>query len=228
MLFRQMFEKESSTYTYFLADLEAGEAILIDPVNVELKTYLELLQKLKLKLKYTFETHVHADHITASGQLRDETGCETVIHESAAANCISIKLKDGDELQFGKYKIKLIHTPGHTPCSSSYWVEDRVFTGDCLLINGCGRTDFQNGSAEEQWHSITSKLFALPPDTLVYPGHDYKKQRVSSVAQERDLNPRLAGKSMSEFINIMNNLNLAEPKMIHEAVPANQRCGKTA
>lgn len=226
MYFKQLFEKESSTYTYLLADQNSKDAILIDPVDVDLDTYLELLKNNNFKLKYVFETHVHADHITAAGQLREITGCETAMHENSRAECASLKLKDGEILKFGSHSIKLIHTPGHTPCSASYLVEDRLFTGDCLLIGGCGRTDFQNGSADQQWHSIKDKLFTLNDDVLVYPGHDYKHQHVSSVIQERETNNRLAGKSKAEFIEIMNNLNLPAPKRIQEAVPANQACGQ--
>lgn len=225
MIFKQLFDSESSTYTYFLADEKSREAILIDPVKEKIGDYLALLDSEKFRLKYALDTHVHADHVTASGELREKTGCATALHEKTAAACASLKLKDGEELRFGEHVIKTLHTPGHTPCHASYLVGDRVFTGDSLLIGGCGRTDFQNGSATELYDAITGKLFTLAPDTLVYPGHDYNKRRVSSIQQEIDTNARLAGKSRDEFVAIMNNLNLPPPKKIHEAVPANQVCG---
>ncbi len=225
MLFHQFFDAETSTYTYVLGDETSREAILIDPVKEGFDEYLNYLKKNNLKLKYSLETHVHADHITASGLLREKTGCETGLHESSKAACASLKLKNGQELTFGKFLVKVLHTPGHTPCHASYLVGDRVFTGDALLINGCGRTDFQNGSATQLWDSVHDQFFTLPADVLVYPGHDYKKMRVSSIQQEKDLNPRFLRQTKESFVELMANLKLADPKKIHEAVFANEACG---
>ena len=225
MFFRQLFDPETWTYTYLLADEHSKEAILIDPVKEHIQEYLDLLKQYNFKLKYSLESHVHADHVTAGGELRDKTGCQTAMHELTKADCVSIRLKDGQELQFGKHVLKTIHTPGHTPCHASYLVKDRLFTGDSLFINGCGRTDFQKGSALDLWKSITQKLFNLPSDTLVYPGHDYHKMHVSTIQQEKDLNPRFLNQNQESFVELMNNLNLPNPKKIHEAVPANEVCG---
>jgi glyoxylase-like metal-dependent hydrolase (beta-lactamase superfamily II) len=225
MLFHQFFDAETSTYTYVLGDEASLEAILIDPVKEGLDEYLSYLKNNNLKLKLSLDTHVHADHITASGFLREKTGCETGLHESSKAACASLKLKDGQQLRFGQQTVKVLHTPGHTPCHASFLIGDRVFTGDALLINGCGRTDFQSGSATQLWDSVQNQLFTLPPDTLVYPGHDYKKMRVSCIQQEKDLNPRFLRQTKDSFSELMANLKLADPKKIHEAVPANEACG---
>ena len=173
MYFKQLKDEETSTYTYVLADMASKEAIIIDPVKEHVDEYLNLLQADDFKLKYVLDTHVHADHITGAGLLREKTGADSVLGEFTTAACVSKKVKDDEVFSFGKYEVRTIHTPGHTPCHVAYLIEDRVFTGDALLINGCGRTDFQGGSSSELWHSITRKLFTLPPDTLVYPGHDY-------------------------------------------------------
>ncbi|MCB1215041.1 MAG: MBL fold metallo-hydrolase [Deltaproteobacteria bacterium] len=225
MYFKQFQDPESFTYTYLLADLTSKEAVLIDPVKERVEDYLNELKSLGLHLKYTLDTHVHADHITGSGLLREKTGAESVLGEYTKATCVSKKAKDGEELSFGPYHIKVIYTPGHTPCHVAYLVEDRLFTGDALFINGCGRTDFQGGSAESLWESVVGKLFKLPPDTLVYPGHDYKKHRVSTIQQEKDLNPRFHQQTKASFVDLMKHLNLPDPKKIHEAVPANETCG---
>lgn len=225
MLFKQLFDNETCTYTYLIADEASKEAVIIDPVKEQVPVYLDLLKSLKLTLIYALDTHVHADHITGAGDLRIQTGCQSGLHETTKSQCVSLRLKDGDELPLGKFIIKVIHTPGHTPCHSSYLIADRIFTGDCLFINGCGRTDFQAGSVEDQWNSVTKKLFNLPDDTLVYPGHDYKNQHVSCIIQEKQNNPRFKDKTKEDFIHLMNNLNLPEPKKIHEAVPANEACG---
>lgn len=225
MFFKQLFDQDSSTYTYLLADDKSGEAIVIDPVKEHVSEYLDLLKESKLQLKYTLDTHVHADHITGSGLLRKKTGAESVLEEHAKSPCVSKLVKDGELLNFGSHQIKVIHTPGHTLCHASYLIEDRVFTGDALFICGCGRTDFQEGSAETLWDSVIKKLFTLNPDTLVYPGHDYKKQHVSSIAQEKDLNPRFKNQTKESFVKLMSELNLPDPKWMMEAVPANERCG---
>ncbi len=226
MLFKQLFDKESCTYTYLIADLEAKEAVFIDPVDTQLDIYLNLLKENNLTLKYSLETHVHADHVTASGLLRQKLGAKTAVSALCGAESADIQIKDGDIFEFGTSEsIKVIATPGHTPGSTSFLWRDRVFTGDALLVDGCGRTDFQGGSTEDQYDSITQRLFTLPTDTIVYPGHDYKGRWISSIAQESTNNSRLAGKTKAEFVEIMNNLNLPKPKLIDMAVPANRYCG---
>lgn len=225
MIFKQLFDQESSTYTYFLADEAHREAIFIDPVAAHLDDYLQLLKTHNCTLKYSLETHVHADHVTGSGLLRQRTGTQTGVNQQCGAVCADMQLQHGQTLTFGKHSIQVIATPGHTPGSTSFLIGDRLFTGDALLINGCGRTDFQGGDAGAQYDGITQHLFTLPDETLVYPGHDYAGKRVSCIGQERTTNPRLAGKTREEFITIMNNLNLPKPKLIDIAVPANRMCG---
>jgi len=226
MLFKQLFDKESSTYTYLIADLSNKEAILIDPVNTQLDIYLNLLQENELSLLYSLETHVHADHVTASGLLRQKVGAKTAVSSLCGASNADYQIQEGDEFKFGLSEtIKVIATPGHTPGSVSFLWRDRVFTGDALLIDGCGRTDFQGGSAEDQYNSITQRLFTLADETIVYPGHDYKGRWISNIAEERNGNSRLAGKNKEQFIEIMENLNLPKPKLIDMAVPANRYCG---
>lgn len=220
MIFRQLFEPESSTLTYLLAD-DKGNAVLIDPVLEQVDSYALLLGSPQLTLRWVLDTHVHADHITGSQALKQLTGATTVIAKSCGAPGYDRQLEDGEVLEFGDEKIRVIATPGHTPGSLCYLWRDRLFTGDSLMINACGRTDFQQGSAVAMYHSIIDKLFTLPDETLVYPGHDYRGRRVSSIGEEKVLNTRIAGKSEAEFVEIMNNLNLATPKRMHEAVPAN-------
>jgi glyoxylase-like metal-dependent hydrolase (beta-lactamase superfamily II)/rhodanese-related sulfurtransferase len=226
MLFKQLFDPETWTYTYLIADLANKEAILIDPVNTYIDNYLALLKQHDLQLKYTLETHVHADHITASGLLRQRTGAQTGVSALCGAETADFQIKDGDVFAFANgEQLKVLATPGHTLGSISLLWRDRVFTGDALFIGGCGRTDFQGGDAGTLYDSITQRLFTLPDETLVYPGHDYQQRWVSNIMQERSTNPRLAGKTREQFIDIMNNLNLPKPKMIDEAVPANRYCG---
>lgn len=225
MFFKQFFDPETWTYTYLLADETSKEAILIDPVKEHVKAYLDFLEKQQFQLRYTLDTHVHADHITGSGELKEKTACQSAMHELTRAACVSIRLKAGQTLNFGRYVIQTLHTPGHTPCHASYLIGDRVFTGDALLIQGCGRTDFQQGSAADLWNSVTEKLFKLSPDTLVYPGHDYNKKHVSSIQQEIETNPRFLNQTKDGFIEFMSHLNLPDPKKIHQAVPANEVCG---
>ncbi len=227
MLFRQLFDSESGTYTYLLADESTGEAALIDPVREQLERDLRLVSELGLTLRYALDTHVHADHITAAGELRERTGAQTVSCVSGA-DCASVHLGHGGQLSIGKLVLRALATPGHTDDSLSFQVEDRVFTGDALLIRGCGRTDFQNGCAEQLYDSITRVLFALPDATLVYPAHDYRGLTVSTIGEERRHNPRVAGKTQKEFVDLMNNLHLAPPKKLHVAVTANRACGKEA
>lgn len=225
MIFKQLFDAESSTYTYFIADTKLAEAVLIDPVDTHINDYLDLLNHYQCILKYSLETHVHADHITGSGLLRQKTGALTAVSSACGAATADLQLKDGDEIKFAQESIKAIATPGHTPGSISFLWRDRLFTGDSLLINGCGRTDFQGGNASVMFNSIVNKLFTLPDDTIVYPGHDYNGRRISCIAQEKASNARLAGKSLNEFVQIMNNLNLPKPRLIDVAVPANRMCG---
>ncbi|WP_372759354.1 MBL fold metallo-hydrolase [Litorivivens sp.] len=231
MIFRQLFDAESGTYTYLLAAENIGEALLIDPVVDKVDQYLQLLRELDLTLKYAVDTHTHADHITALGALRDKTGCITVMGEYTQADCVSQTIADNELLQFGDLRLRALFTPGHTNESFSFYLEaggERcVFTGDCLLIRGSGRTDFQGGDAGRSYDSITQRLFSLPDETFVYPGHDYKGWTRTTIAEEKANNPRLAGKSRDEYIEIMNNLNLPDPKMMDIAVPANLACGKT-
>jgi sulfur dioxygenase len=227
MIFRQLFDTDTYTYTYLLGCERTGRAILIDPVAAEVETSFRLLNELNLKLLYTMETHVHADHITGSGLLREKLGSKSVVHRDAGARCADLLVTDGVLLQVGDMEIEVRSTPGHTTGCVSYVVGDRVFTGDSLLIGGCGRTDFQQGDAGQLYDSIHNRLFTLPPDTLVFPGHDYNGNTVSTIRQEMAINQRLGGgKSRDEFIGIMKNLKLAYPKYIDQALPANQSCGQ--
>ncbi|NOT84476.1 MAG: MBL fold metallo-hydrolase [Methylococcaceae bacterium] len=226
MIFKQLFDQETWTYTYLIADPVSKEAVFIDPVNTHIDEYITLLNEQGLTLKYSLETHVHADHITASGLLRQKLGAKTGVSALCGAVNPDVQIKDGDVFAFGNNEIiKVIATPGHTHGSISFLWRDRVFTGDSLFIGGCGRTDFQAGDASAQYDSITQRLFTLPDETLVYPGHDYQQRWVSSIKQERTTNPRLAGKTRAEFIEIMNNLNLPPPRLLDVSVPANRYCG---
>ncbi len=224
MIFHQLFEKDSSTYTYILADEVSREGIIIDPVFEMVERDLKLIEELGIRLLYTIETHVHADHITGSGKIRTITGAKSVVGKYSGAECADIFLEHNQVLKFGSHEITALETPGHTNGCTSYLVGNRVFTGDALLIRGCGRTDFQQGSAEKLWHSLSEVLFKLPLHTLVYPGHDYRGHTSSSIQQEIRWNPRTA-KGKDGFIDIMQNLKLDQPKRIHEAVPANLECG---
>ncbi|OYY50219.1 MAG: Zn-dependent hydrolase [Methylophilaceae bacterium 17-44-8] len=224
-MFRQLFDTESSTFTYLIVDDQSMEAALIDPVDTELTVYIDLLSSLGVTLKYALETHVHADHVTASGKLRQQFGIQTGVSQQCGASSADLQLNDGDQLQLGQQSITVIATPGHTTGSVTYLWKDKIFTGDALLINGCGRTDFQGGDAGTLYDSITQRLFTLTDETLVYPGHDYQGRRVSCIGQEKTINMRLAGKTREEFIGIMQQLNLPKPKMIDIAVPANRKCG---
>lgn len=228
MIFRQLFEPETCTYTYLLGCEASKKAILIDTVASDAERYVRLLEELQLRLVYTLETHVHADHITAAGTLRERLHSKSAVHRDAGAMCADLLVTGDVELQIGSIELTVLHTPGHTNGCVSYFCGDRVFTGDALLIGGCGRTDFQQGNAGALFDSITQKLFTLPPDTLVYPGHDYNGKTVSTVKQEIASNARLGGgKSREEFIAIMADLKLAYPRFIDQALPANQACGRT-
>jgi len=225
MFFRQLFEPVSSTYTYVLADRAGGSAVLIDPVLESMDRDRAVLQQHGLKLEWILDTHVHADHVTAATELRKVTGARTAVGLACGATGFDLGLVDGDEIRFGGEVVRAIATPGHTPGSMSFLWRDRVFTGDTLLIGGCGRADFQHGDAHALYNSITERLFTLDDDTLVYPGHDYKGRRVSSIGEEKALNPRLAGKGKEDFVTLMANLGLPRPKLIDIAVPANLKGG---
>ena len=225
MLFRQLFDKTSSTYTYLLASRVGGEALLIDPVLEQTGRYLKLLEELELQLVKVIDTHIHADHISAMGKLRDATRCVTVMGEQSPADVVSMHVSDNERLSIEGLTLTALYTPGHTSESYSFLMDDRVFTGDTLLIRGTGRTDFQNGDPYEQYHSLFERLLKLPEQTLVYPGHDYKGDTVSTISEEKAFNPRLKVRSADEYAQIMNNLNLANPKMMDVAVPENLNLG---
>ena len=226
MIFRQLFDTESSTYSYLLGDAIAQEAILIDPVVTHTAQYQELVEQLGLRLVIALDTHVHADHITGLGQLRDATRCSTIMGEHSRAECVSETVREGDVVSIGNIALKTLYTPGHTDDSYSFVVNDRVFTGDTLLIRGTGRTDFQNGDPQAQYDSIFGKLLTLPEETLVYPAHDYRGMTVSTIGEEKHYNPRLQVNSAEEYVDIMNGLELANPSLMDIAVPANLSCGK--
>lgn len=229
MLFRQMFEPQSSTYTYILASGAGREALIIDPVKEQLEAYLRVISDLDLKLVRAIDTHTHADHVTALGDLRERTGCITLMGEFTKAECVSESVRDGDRIDVDGIRLRAVYTPGHTDESFSFVLEDNraVFTGDVLLIRGSGRTDFQGGDPGKSYDSITQRLFTLPDATTVYPAHDYKGWMASSIGEEKHHNPRLAGKSRDEYIAIMNSLDLPNPKLMDIAVPANLACGNT-
>ena len=223
----QLFEPQSSTYTYLLGDLRSGEALFIDPVLETVERDLTLLHELGWQLKYILDTHVHADHITGAASLRERTGAQTGISAAAQVTCADLDLIDGQVLPFGAEGVKVIATPGHTASCLSYLVGPYLFTGDALLIRGTGRTDFQQGSASLLYRSVHEKLFVLPDETIVYPAHDYKGQTRSTIGLEKKFNPRLGGdRSQSDFVAIMDNLKLAQPQKIAVALPANLACGK--
>jgi len=225
MLFRQLFDSVSSTYTYLLASRRGGEALIIDPVLERVDRYLKLIEELDLKLVKAVDTHLHADHITGLGALRDHTKCITVMGEQSGVDVVSMRVSDGDRLEIEGLSLGVIYTPGHTDDSYSFTMADRVFTGDTLLIRGTGRTDFQNGDARQQYESIFNRLMKLPDETLVFPAHDYKGDTVSTIAEERAHNPRLRVTSVEEYVALMAGLKLPDPKMMDVAVPANMRQG---
>lgn len=232
MLFRQLFDPATSTYTYLLGDSVTGRALLIDPVREHIDRDLGLIEELGLHLAYVLETHVHADHVTSAGLLRQRTGTRTVISRRAGASCADVQIGDGDRIVLGpEVTLEARETPGHTAGCVSYVLTDEsmVFTGDTLLIRGCGRTDFQEGNSRLLYRSVHDKLFTLPDGCLVYPGHDYKGRTVSSIGEERKHNPRLGGgRTEEDLVGIMETLNLAPPKRLDESVPANRKCGITS
>ena len=225
MIFRQLFDSVSSTYTYLIASRCGGEALIIDPVLEKVDRYLQLVRELDLKLVKAVDTHLHADHITGLGALRDRTHCITVMGEQSHADVVSMRVSEGDHVQIEGVSLQALYTPGHTDDSYSFLMGDRVFTGDTLLIRGTGRTDFQNGNPHAQYDSIFNKLLKLPDDTLIYPAHDYKGDTVSTIGEEKRFNPRLNVKSVDEYVELMNNLKLPNPKMMDIAVPANMQVG---
>lgn len=226
MIFRQLFEPLSSTYTYLLGCEETGQAVLIDPVIVAMERDLAEIRRLGLTLAYTLDTHIHADHITAAFELKNKVGSRIAAPAFDRLPCADVGIVEGTPFELGSIQVQPLHTPGHTAGHFSYLFGERIFTGDALLIEGCGRTDFQNGDAAALYKSVTEKLFTLPDDTLVYPGHDYQERRVSSIAQEKKRNPRLGlDRTLEQFREIMANLNLPYPRFIEYAVPGNQQCG---
>ncbi len=225
MIFRQLFDSVSGTYTYLIASRQGGEALIIDPVLEKVDRYLQLVRELDLKLVKAVDTHLHADHITGLGALRDHTHCITVMGEQTKADVVAMRVAEGDRVSIEGVSLDVMYTPGHTDDSYSYLMGNRIFTGDTLLIRGTGRTDFQNGDPRAQYDSIFNKLLRLPDETLLYPAHDYKGDTVSTIGEEKRFNPRLQVKSIDEYVDLMNNLNLPNPKMMDVAVPANVHIG---
>ena len=221
MIFEQLFDIKSSTYTYIISSGKGREALIIDPVIEHTDEYIKLLEKLDLKLVKVIDTHIHADHITGLNELNKRTNCTRIMGEKSKSEVIDLKIKDDEKIKIENIELKAIYTPGHTDCSYSYLMNDRVFTGDTLLINGTGRTDFQNGSSDDAYDSLFNKLLKLPENTLVYPAHDYNGKKSSTIKNEKNNNPRLQVGSKEEYADIMANLNLANPKMMDVAVPAN-------
>ena len=225
MIFKQVFDKKSSTYTYLIASSKGREALIIDPVLENVDDYINLLHELDLKLVKVIDTHIHADHITGASKLKDITQCSTIMGEHTPAEAVEIKVKDDELIKLDNIKLRAMYTPGHTSDSFSFLMDNYLFSGDTLLINGTGRTDFQNGSATDSYNSIFNKLLKLPDETLVYPAHDYKGEKVSTIGKERKQNPRLQVSSVDEYIDIMNNLNLKKPAKIESNVSKNLNLG---
>ena len=225
MLFHQLFDKSSSTYTYLIASAKGREALIIDPVLENIEQYIKLLNDLDLKLVKVIDTHIHADHITAASKLKNKTNCTTIMGEHTPSDAVEIKVKDNEIIYVDKLEIKVIYTPGHTKDSYSFLMDDYLFSGDTLLINGTGRTDFQGGNSEDSYNSIFNRLLKLPEETLLYPAHDYNGQTVSSIGKEKKFNPRLQVNGINEYINIMNNLNLSKPKLMDINVASNIKLG---
>ena len=221
MIFEQLFDTKSSTYTYIISSGKGREALIIDPVIEHTDRYIKVLKNLELKLVKVIDTHIHADHITGLNELNKRTNCTRIMGEKSKSEVVDVRLKDNEKIKIESIELKAIYTPGHTDCSYSYLMNDRVFTGDTLLINGTGRTDFQNGSSYDAYDSLFNKLLKLPEKTLVYPAHDNNGKKYSTIENEKNNNPRLKVSSKEEYAEIMNNLNLANPKMMDIAVPAN-------
>jgi len=225
MIFKQLFDTKSSTYTYLISSGEGREALLIDPVIENVSEYINLLKKLDLKLVKVIDTHIHADHVTGASKLKNITKCSTIMGENTPADSVEIKVKDDEYIDLEDIKIKAIYTPGHTSDSYSFLMKNHLFSGDTLLINGTGRTDFQNGNAKDSYNSIFNKLLKLPEETLLYPAHDYKGEKVSTIGKEKKQNPRLQVKSVDEYIDIMNNLELKKPTELETNVARNIKLG---
>jgi glyoxylase-like metal-dependent hydrolase (beta-lactamase superfamily II) len=225
MIFKQVFDKKSSTYTYLIASSKGREALIIDPVLDNVEDYIKLLTELDLKLVKVIDTHIHADHVTGAGKLRDKTKCATIMGEHSPAETVEIKVKDDEYINLDHLKIRAMYTPGHTSDSYSFLLDNYLFSGDTLLINGTGRTDFQNGSSKDAYNSIFNKLLKLPEETFLYPAHDYKGQKVSTIGKEKKHNPRLQVSSVDEYIEIMSNLNLKKPAEIESNVSRNINLG---
>ena len=226
MIFKQLFDNRSSTYTYIISSGSGREALIIDPVIENTNEYLKVLKELNLKLVKVIDTHIHADHISGLSELAKRTNCTKIMGEHSSSEVIDIRVKDNEKIKIENIELISMHTPGHTDCSYSFLMKDRIFTGDTLLINGTGRTDFQNGNPKDQYHSLFDKILKLPEKTLVYPAHDYRGDKVSTIGEQKKNNPRLQVNSIEEYANLMNNLNLENPKMMDVAVPANIN-GKT-
>ena len=225
MIFKQVFDTKSSTYTYLIASAKGREAIMIDPVLDNIEEYISLLNEFDLKLVKVIDTHIHADHITGASALREKTKCVTIMGDHTPADTVEIKVKDEEIIKLDQLEIKALHTPGHTSDSFSFLMNNYLFSGDTLLINGTGRTDFQNGSAKDAYHSIFNKLLKLPEETILCPGHDYNGKKMSTIGNEKKFNPRLQVGSENEYEEIMNNLNLPKPKLMDINVPRNIKLG---
>jgi len=225
MIFKQLFDQSSSTYTYIVASAKGREALIIDPVLENIETYIKLLKEFDLKLVKVIDTHIHADHVTGASKLNKETDCTTIMGEHTPSEAVQIKVKNDEIIKVDNLKVKAIYTPGHTPDSYSFIMGNYLFSGDTLLINGTGRTDFQNGSAKDSYESIFNKLLKLPEETLLYPAHDYKGKKVSTIGNEKKFNPRLQVSSVCEYVDIMNNLNLSKPNLMDINVARNIKLG---
>ena len=225
MIFKQVFDQKSSTYTYLIASAEGREALIIDPVLENVADYIKLLKELNLKLVKVIDTHIHADHVTGASKLKDLTKCSTIMGEHTPAETVEIKVKDDEYIQLDNLKIRAMHTPGHTSDSFSFLMNNYLFSGDTLLINGTGRTDFQNGNSKDAYNSLFNRILKLPDETLLYPAHDYKGETVSTIGKEKKFNPRLQVSNVEEYIDIMNNLNLKKPAEIDFNVASNIRLG---
>jgi glyoxylase-like metal-dependent hydrolase (beta-lactamase superfamily II) len=225
MLFRQLFDTKSSTYTYLIASAKGREALIIDPVEENVDEYVNHLKELDLKLVKVIDTHIHADHVTGASKLKNNTNCSTVMGENSPAETVDIRLKDEETIEIDQLKIKALYTPGHTSDSYSFLMNNYLFSGDTLLINGTGRTDFQNGSSKDAYNSLFNKLLKLPEETILYPGHDYNGKKFSTIGNEKKFNPRLQVDSVDQYIEIMSNLKLSKPKMIETNVSRNLMLG---